>query len=359
MALITVPADKVAAILSVARTKLRDEGTRFQQKFTGTGDPFSYELPARSIKAGTVVVTVDGDERTTITETTPNGITLDYQNGYLSFDEASEPAAGVPFWVEGQHYEWFSESQLQAYADIVIGNYIGTEGDRILTELESPVAVNAFGIAVLVEALWALLTEIARDIDVNTAETDIPANQRYRQVYQLLTAYQAELEGLEALLNIGLNRVQQFDLRRVSYLTGRYVPVYIPQEWGDTRAPVRIYPRIDTGALLLDDVQSENEVPLKVHRYEERTLFTLTVKVAGVAQDVSGDTFSAHIYNSANLQVATIDIAFVTTGTDGKIAGSISSTESDLAPGLYNWTLLWTNDDGTETIAFGPFTVET
>jgi hypothetical protein len=75
----------------------------------------------------------------------------------------------------------------------------------------------------------------------------IPARQRYTQVLQMMQGYEAQYTDKAAMMNMGLGGLTQFTLRRVAYLTNRYVPVYKNREIDDHGPPERIYPPIPDG----------------------------------------------------------------------------------------------------------------
>jgi hypothetical protein len=64
---------------------------------------------------------------------------------------------------------------------------------------------------------------------------------------QMLGPFEAEFQTKADLLGLGLGALEVFRLRRVSYTTGRYVPVYRDREIDDPRWPERLYPPIPWG----------------------------------------------------------------------------------------------------------------
>ena len=49
----------------------------------------------------------------------------------------------------------------------------------------------------------------------------------------MLQNYEAQYHDKAAMLNMGLGALEIFRLRRVAYMTGRYVPVYQDREFDD------------------------------------------------------------------------------------------------------------------------------
>jgi hypothetical protein len=95
-------------------------------------------------------------------------------------------------------------------------------------------------------AYWSLLTEFSTEIDVSTPEgMMIPASQRFQQVQSMFQYWKMKYDEHAAALDVGINKIEVKELRRKSYLTNRYVPVYRGREVDDPRPPVRLYPDID------------------------------------------------------------------------------------------------------------------
>jgi hypothetical protein len=83
----------------------------------------------------------------------------------------------------------------------------------------------------------------------------IPERQRFTQVIQMLQNYESEYNNKAAMLNMGLNSLDQSRLRRVAKMTGRFVPVYIDREFDDPRPPERLYPAIPEGSQSTGDIE--------------------------------------------------------------------------------------------------------
>lgn len=177
---------------------------------------------------------------------------LDERNGLLKFKDASFLNQGVT--VAGYHYVWFSDADLVlAVSNVVDEMLYGKTGG---VEGFSDVEAEVIAMGAVVRALWSLSIELALDIDVSTPEgMFIPAHQRYTQVYAMMQYWENEFNTRAASLNMGLGALEIFRLRRVSYTTGRYVPVYRDREFDDPRWPQRLYPPIPWGTA------GENEVP--------------------------------------------------------------------------------------------------
>lgn len=327
-----------------ARVYLRDRARPFSRRFVTTGEPVSHSLPMPNIVPDSVTVTIGG---TVLDPTT--GFRIDYDNGELWLTD--EYPAEVEFYVEGSFWEWFSDRDLSDYTDIVVDNYSHADAD-LDTLTNDGAVINCMAAAVLVEGLWALLTEVARDIDVRTPEGDIPATQRYRQLMSLLEFWQSELNRMEQALNIGLFRLEMYNLRRVSMRNGRLVPLYVEQEYDDTDPPVRVKPKIDPGGpiVVVGDTDAElaagSEYLITVVRGLPFIL-NLVYKDEGVPVDMSAPGWTSRLVVKTDRGVTTATVveftapSQITLGAQGAAVLDLSDSETLLAPGgyVYDWAV--------------------
>lgn len=230
-------------IASGSRTYLRD----FPQFFEidhGPLNTLTIRLPHPLISASTIGVYIVDTTVTPAVSTATTAWQLDERNGLLKLTDAT--ALGKRVLVTGYHFNWFLDSDLDFFASKVWGE-MSYYDDLRLIGLE-PAQLEVIQLGTVVQALWSLLVELSLDIDVSTPEgMFIPARQRYTQVLQMMQGFEAQYTAKASLMNMGLGGLSQFRLRRVAYLTGRYVPVYKEREIDDHRPPERIYPPIPEG----------------------------------------------------------------------------------------------------------------
>lgn len=230
-------------ITTIARTYLRDFPKFFQTTFDSAGR--TYQLGHTNVDSSTLwiaIYTVGGST----TELTPSQYTIDERNGVLRL--ASLPSANTKILVEGYYYEWVTPVDLEFYGRRALEKHLHTQ--NIPIERLADVVINAIGIAAICECLWALMTEFSRDIDVITSESiHIPASQRFRMIQGLLAQWEAEYERHAANLNIGFDRLEVMNLRRVSRTTNRLIPLYKQKEFGDFSPLERLWPEIDDGVI--------------------------------------------------------------------------------------------------------------
>jgi hypothetical protein len=238
--------------MELARNYLRDFPKFFQVSFDALGR--TYELGNPNVDASTLWIA--SVVNNVVTPLTTSQYSIDERNGILRL--ATTPTTGAKLMIEGYYYEWLLPKDLQFYAERSINFHVPT----IDTPLEQANAavLDVVGIGALVEALQALMTEFARDIDVMTSESvHLPGSQRFRMLQSLCQQWELEYRKHANNLNIGPERIAQFSLRRVSRTTNRYVPLYKAKELGDYGPMERIWAEDTEGHILV----TEPDEPLR------------------------------------------------------------------------------------------------
>lgn len=229
--------------MQLARNYLRDFPKFFQVSFDAIGR--TYELGQTNVDSSTLwIASTTG---ASATELTTSQYSIDNRNGILRL--ATTPTAGTKIMVEGYYYEWILPEDLQFYSERSINFHTPTI--NVPLEQASAAVLDVVGLGALVEALQALMTEYARDIDVMTSESvHIPASARFRMLQNLCQAWEVEYRKHANNLNIGPERIEQFSLRRVSRTTNRYVPLFKAKELGDYGPIERIFAENTEGHIL-------------------------------------------------------------------------------------------------------------
>lgn len=245
-------------IIKVARGYLRDFPRFFQTSFTPLG--LTYELEKPNIDSKSLWVAFVPTGAASVSVLNPaTAYSVDERNGLLRL---ATPLVADTLMVEGYYYEWLTNEDLSFYADMAI--HLNTHNLHTSLDNMADAVVDVVGIHTLVQALWGLLSEYSRDIDVITSESvHIIASQRYRMVSSLLDYWMKEYNGRAAALNIGLERLEMVTLRRVSLTTGRLVPVYREREIEDIGPIERLWPLIDNGVIEIE----QPEDPLRTDVY--------------------------------------------------------------------------------------------
>lgn len=243
---------ELSDIETIARTYLRDFPKFFQTSFDVVGR--TYELGQINVDATSLWVAVYTSSSGSASALTSSQYSLDERNGILRL--SSTYPANTKLLVEGYYYEWVTPTDLTFYSRRALEKHLHTT--NLAVNQLADVVINAIGIASICECLWALMTEYSRDIDVITSEAiHIPASQRFRMVQSLLAQWEKEYERHATNLNIGFDRLEVFNLRRVSRTTNRLVPLYKQKEFGDYSPTERLWPEIDRG-ILDPEVKDDN-----------------------------------------------------------------------------------------------------
>lgn len=240
-----------ADITTIARNYLRDFPKFFQLDFDPVGRTYDLGKPNVDRESLWVAYTPSGGGAASVVPSSMYDV--DERNGLLRL-------ATIPdvehIMVEGYYYEWLTPADLEFYAEMAV-ELIMHNLDTTLSNV-APAVANVIGMYTIVQALWGLLNEYSRDIDVITSESvHIIASQRYRMVSDMLHRWTSEYNKLAASLNIGLNRVEVVNLRRVSRTTNRLVPLYKAREVGDYSPIERLWPPIDDGIPSIEDEGDE------------------------------------------------------------------------------------------------------
>lgn len=239
----------VASIVEDARKKLRDFPKFLQVSFDPAGRTYDLGKPNLDTDSLWVAYIPSGNGASAgASALSASQYSVDARNGLIRLGTLS----ASKILVEGYYYEWLLDDDLEYAADHAVADVL--HGQPFGLSNVSPVVEDVIVLATIVEALWTLLNEYARDIDVITSESvHILASQRYRMVAQLLDHWQQELEDKMSALNLGVNRLEVLNLRRVSRTTNRLVPLYKQREVGDYGPLERIWPDIDDGVIELEE----------------------------------------------------------------------------------------------------------
>lgn len=90
-------------------------------------------------------------------------------------------------------------------------------------------------------ALYTLANDSAFDIDIISPDgVSIPRSERFRQLNEMVQIRKDQYKELCAMLGLGMYRIETLNLRRISRMTNRLVPIYRPQEVEDWSIPQRV-----------------------------------------------------------------------------------------------------------------------
>lgn len=226
----------VESLRSRVRLEVNDPPKSFVWGAEATGTQ-RYEMPYSPVHGSSLQVFVDGVN-------VSDDVEVEEHTGVLTFDTA--PTSGDEIVVNGTYYRYFTDSEIDTFVDQAVRQHAHNRVDefgRAITIANLPV-IEDYPISVLatILALYALLTDSSFDIDISTPDgVGIPRSQRFRQLSQMIEQRRAQYKELCQALNIGLDRIEVFTFRRISRMTNRYVPVYLPQEIDDRSKPTRAF----------------------------------------------------------------------------------------------------------------------
>lgn len=236
-----------ATVLAKMRLILGDQGETFQARLVGDGETTQFELPVMFIDT-TSFSAFKLDP--TLNLVTPTDYVLDHRIGNILLTSPLEEDRVLV--VQGVHFQEFAPEDLLTFLQSALAKH--TVNREPLPSLDPVPGGLAFSeaeegiIAIrgVIEALWSLATDAAMDENIQTPDgVSIPRGQRFQQIMQLIQYWEAEYSHLAQALNVGIHRIEMFDLRRVSRTTNRLVPLYKPREYDDRKPPQRVLVPID------------------------------------------------------------------------------------------------------------------
>jgi len=226
-------------LVSRVRMELGDLPKQFDYTNTGDGQDKHFNLKTKPLDIASLYVTVNGSPIAY-----PSGYTVEEQHGIIHFTTA--PALGSSVRIEGSNFRYFTDEDITKFVNTAVSQHTLNRTDsagRQIT-LNSLPGVEEYPLVILstIEALWALATDASFDINIIAPDgVTIPRDQRFNQLTNMVQQRWEQYKQLSSALNIGLWRIEMGTLRRVSRITNKLVPVYIPQEIDDSRRPERVY----------------------------------------------------------------------------------------------------------------------
>jgi hypothetical protein len=226
----------LSSLVDRVRLELGDLGKSFVTQFVADGTTNRFKLHYAPLDGPSIVVIqqgIDISEECLVEEST----------GVLITPEV--PEDGAEMLVSGTYFRYFTTAELEALVTDAVAQHVGTKTDSVGRKItvetlpfieEYPAAIYAVTIA-----LYTLATDASFDIDIAAPDgVSIPRSERYRQLMDMIAARKEQYRELCTHLGIGLYSMEIFTLRRVSKMTGRYVPVYRAAEVDDRSYPDRV-----------------------------------------------------------------------------------------------------------------------
>jgi hypothetical protein len=227
----------LAAMSNRLRSEIGDIGKPFLQTFAGNGTTTRFQLDYKPIQGATLVVKVGV---TDVSATT----SVDEANGYVIL--AAAPANLAVVTISGTYFRYFTDAEIQGYITSAFGLHANFSTDTVgrMVTLSTLPTIEEYPVLILAstQALYTLATDAAFDIDIFSPDgVTIPRSERFRQLNELIQTRHAQYQELCERLGIGMYKIEVFNLRRISRITNRYIPIYRPLEVGDFSLPERVY----------------------------------------------------------------------------------------------------------------------
>lgn len=323
----------LADILARVRTEIGDTSRNFTFNGTGNGTTKSFYLDVKPVELNNLYVTVDN-----VPVAYPAGYSLENNTGILTFTTA--PQIGSVIVVQGTTVRYFLDSDLTTFINTAVTQHTFNRTDAFgsVMTLNGIPPVEEYPLAILasIEALWALATDAAFDINITAPDgVVIPRAQRYQQLTGIIQQRTDQYKQLCSALNIGIWRIEMGMLRRTSRTTNKLIPVYMPQEIDDARRPERVY--------LQNDMLGRTPLPSYVQNYDISLYQGDSFECEfDFPFDITGMTFKAQIrtYPNAPALYATFTITTISTSsTLSKIKLSLSKTDTAYMPVRAFWDL--------------------
>jgi hypothetical protein len=318
-------------LISRVRLELGDMPKQFTFTATGDGVTKDFDTKIKPLEDTTLVVTSNN-----VAQLQPTNYTVEKDLGVFHFVNA--PANGYAIRISGTSYRYFTDADITRFINTAVEQHTHERTDGFGTQMTLGLlpAVEEYPLAILatIEALWALATDAAFDIDIQAPDgVMIPRSERYRQLSQIIQQRMEQYKQLSSALNIGLWRIEMGTLRRVSRHTNKLVPIYLAQEIDDSRRPERIY--------IQNDLNGRKPAPSYAGVYD----IALYQGDSWSGEfdfpfDVTNLTFKAQIrtYPNAPALYATFDVAKFD-AANGRIRLTLSPTATRYLPARAFWDL--------------------
>lgn len=253
----------LAGTIARIRSEIGDLSAPFVDTFVGGDELSSYDLSEVNVSSVQVKVSTASPASTIELVEDADYVLSPAEGSILLINPAYSPLHhGQTMIVRGTSSGMFTDGELERYVTDALNQhtygrtlttryrdekgFIRYDREPITLETLPPVEEPLVAYLATINVLWTLATDASSDVDVNTSEgTFVPRSQRYRQIMEHLGELQNRYNSLAQQLNVGLARIEQFQLRRVSRTTNRLVPVFEVREYDDASMPKRLLPPID------------------------------------------------------------------------------------------------------------------
>lgn len=226
----------LAALSERLRFEIGDQGKSFVETFRGDGVQTRFYLTVAPVDGATMTVRVGS---TNVSGTT----SVEERTGLIVL--ASPPADGAIVTVAGTNFKYFTTAEINEYVNTAFYEHARstTDSNGSRATMGTLPAVEEYPMVILAAtmALYTLATDASFDIDIISPDgVSIPRTERFRQLTEIINNRKEQYRELCNLLGIGLYKIEVFNLRRISRMTNKLVPIYRPQEIDDASLPQRV-----------------------------------------------------------------------------------------------------------------------
>ena len=226
----------LAALSERLRYEIGDISRSFVESFQGDGITKRYQLSVAPVQGSSLVIKVDSVD-------VSNYASVEEQSGMVVL--AVAPTAGASISISGTAFKYFTVAEIEQYINTAFVQHAHstTDSNGSRATMLSLAGIEEYPLVLLAStmALYTLATDAAFDIDIISPDgVSIPRSERFRQLSEMINSRKEQYRELCNLLNIGLHRIEVFNLRRISRLTNKLVPIYRPQEIDDASLPQRV-----------------------------------------------------------------------------------------------------------------------
>jgi len=226
----------LAALSERLRYEIGDISRSFVETFEGDGSTTRFQLTPAPVDGSSLVIKVDGVDIS-------NYVSVEEQTAMVVL--AVAPTSGQSVVINGTAYKYFTNAEINQYVETAFLQHAHstTDSNGSRATILSLPGIDEYPLVLLAStmALYTLATDAAFDIDIISPDgVSIPRSERFRQLSEVINARKEQYRELCNLLGIGLHKIEVFNLRRISRLTNKLVPIYRPQEIDDASLPQRV-----------------------------------------------------------------------------------------------------------------------
>ena len=226
----------LAALSDRLRLEIGDISRSFVEEFRGDGVGSRFQLTEAPVNGASLSIKVNGVE-------VSNAATVEESVGMVQL--GAIPPVDAVVLISGTSHKYFTDDEIQYYINTAFMEHAAHSTDSSGAKATIPTmrGIEEYPVVLLAStmALYTLATDASFDIDIISPDgVSIPRSERFRQLTEIISQRKEQYRELCSLLGIGLYKIDVFNLRRISRLTNKYVPMYRPQEVDDGSLPQRV-----------------------------------------------------------------------------------------------------------------------